>query len=203
MTLVLRRLAVVSCAMLTAACALTNTGDPNTAAVVGDERIPVAEIERSVESITDTDAFQQQAQGNPEQLRSQLQTQLTTAAVLSAVLEEVAENNDIEVTDEQVQQAREEFEAQPGGPEQLEQARQQGITEEQITRQFRDLELQAALQEQVPEGTDLAAFIRGELDDVTVDVNPRFGRFDPTTFQVQPVDPLAPEVGEQVPTPSP
>lgn len=189
-----RRSALLLVVLVTAACSLTNTGDPNTAALVGDERIPAATIDEQFESISSSDQFQQQAQQDASgQLATQAQSQLVTSSVRSVILNVVAERNDVQVRDEDVDAAVEEIVAQVGGREAFEQRlAQQGVPEDLFLQQVRDQQLQTALQEQVGAEADFAGFIRDEIADVEIEVNPRYGAWNETALEVQPSDPLAP-----------
>ncbi len=189
-----RRSALLLVVLATAACSLTNTGDPNTAARVGNERIPTATIDEQFESISSSDQFQQQAQQDASgQLATQAQSQLVTSSVRSAILNVVAERNDVQVRDEDVDAAVEEIVAQVGGQEAFEQRlAQQGVPEDLFLQQVRDQELQTALQEQAGAEEDFAGFIRDEIADVEIEVNPRYGAWNETALEVQPSDPLAP-----------
>lgn len=203
MTTASRRIAVVLLAVMTTACGLTNTGDPSTAAVVDGRRIAAADVDEVVDGVRASQAFRQ-AQGDLDQLTLQTQTQLVNAFVLSAVLEQVARRNGVTVSDEQVAQVRDQIAEQAGGEEALDQAlADQGVPSSLIDQQARDTALQNALSEQLPEGTDLATFVRGELDDVDIEVNPRYGAWDTSALAVEPVDPLAPQRGAASPEPAP
>lgn len=193
-----RRSALLLVALAASACSLTNTGDPNTAAQVGDERIPTATIDVQFEAISNSEAFQQQAQQDASgQLVAQAQSQLVTSSVRSAILNVVAERNDVQVSDADVDAAVEEIVTQVGGQEEFERRlAQQGVPERLFLQQVRDQEIQTALQEQVGGDGDFVAFIRDEIADVPIRVNPRYGAWNETSLDVQPSDPLAP-AGEQ------
>lgn len=192
-----RRLAVVLVALTTAACGLTNTGDPGTAAIVGDRSIPTSAVDANLDSIRDSDAFQQQAAGDASgTFVLDAQSQLVTALVRSEILRQVAERNDVEVSEAEVRQARDELLEQLGGAEELQRRlAEQGVPEDLFMRQLRDQQLQAALQEQIGADTDLADFVRNEFTDVPIRINPRYGTWDEATLAVTQSDPLAPAGG--------
>lgn len=200
-----RRLAVVIVALTASACALTSTGDPSTAAVVGDQQIPAAAIDDNLESIRDSDAFQQQAQGDGSgTFVLDAQTQLATALVRSEILALVAEREGIAISEDDVAQARTELVDQLGGEQQFEaRLAEQGLEESFLLRQLRDQQIQTALQSQIGGGTDLAEFIRTSLEDVTIDVNPRYGQWDPVSLSVTAFDPLAPTGDDATPAAAP
>ncbi|HSK89992.1 MAG TPA: SurA N-terminal domain-containing protein [Euzebyales bacterium] len=191
---VVRRSAVLLVALATSACALTNTGDPNTAAVVGDRQIATSAIERNFEAISDSDTYRQQSQQDPNgQLAAQTQSQLVTALVRSEILDLLAARNDVQVDQAQVDAAVEDIVEQVGGEDQFEERlAAQGVPRELFLQQVRDQQVQAALQEQAGgQGADFAAYVRDEMSDVPIEVNPRFGVWDATGLEVRPQDPLA------------
>ena len=192
MTTVARRLAIVLLALTTAACALTNTGDPSVAATVGDVRLPTSQIDRFFESISSSEAYQQQ----PQQDDMQVQLELVTFLVRSEVFEYVAERNGAQVTDEQIDAAVEDQIEQAGGRDTFEQnLNQQGISEDLFVELVRGQELQTAVQEEAGEG-DFLTFVREQSADLEVEVNPRYGAWNANNLTVQPTDPL-PVPGEQ------
>ena len=193
-TVVRRPAMLLALALATTACSLTNTADPNTAAIIGDERIRVATIESNFASIERSDAFQQQAQQDPTgELESRIQSQLLTSSVRSSLLEAIARRNEVAVTDEDVQTALDEILEQVGGPDQLEERlAQQGVPEALFLEQVRAQELQAALQEELGAQEDFVAFVTEETADLDIRINPRYGEWNPDTLEVELVDPLAP-----------
>jgi hypothetical protein len=196
-TTVARRLAIVLLALTTAACSLTNTGDPAVAAIIDDTRILTAEIDRYTDEITASAAYQQQ----PQQNDMQVQLDLVGVFVRSEVFEHVAARNDVQVTDEQVDAAVDGQIEQAGGREAFEQGLlQQGIPEELFVELVRGRELQTAL-EGAAGGGDFLTFVREHSGDLAVEINPRYGVWDTSTLQVRPEDPLG-VPGEQA-SPSP
>lgn len=192
MTTIARRLALVTVALLTAACALTGTGDPSTAATVGDRSIPAAEIDENLASIRESAAFRQQAQGDASgQFVLDAQTQIVTTFIRSEILDILAEEQDIEVSDEEVAQARDDLVDQLGGPEAFQdRIAEQGLSEAFVLQQLRDQQTQAQLQDSIGASEDLATFIRDEVADIQIQVNPRYGQWDETSLAVGPYDPL-------------
>jgi hypothetical protein len=195
-TTVARRLAIVLLALTTAACALTNTGDPSVAAIVGDTRLATTEIDRFFDAISSSEAYQQQ----PQQDDMQVQLELVTFLVRSEVFEYVAERNDVQVTDAQIDSAVDDQIEQAGGRDAFEQnLSQQGIPEDLFVELVRGQELQTALQEEAGEG-DFLTFIQEQSADLEVEVNPRYGVWNTNNLTVQRTDPLA-LPGEQASAP--
>lgn len=200
-----RRVVVVVVALATAACALTNTGDPSVAATVGDRSIPAAQIDENLAAIRDSEQFRQQAQGDLSgNFALDAQTQLVTGAIRSEILRVVAEREGIEVADAEVADARDELVEQLGGEEEYRsRLAQQGVSEDFVFEQLRDQELQTALQEQLGADADLGAFVRDEIADVPIEVNPRYGEWDPETLAVTPLQPLAQAAPQDGASPAP
>lgn len=192
MTTLAQRLAVVFVALSSAACSLTGTGDPGTAATVGQRSIPAAEIDESLAAIRDSAAFQQQAQGDASgQFFLEAQNQVVTTVVRSEILDLLAERQDVSVSDEEVAQARDELVGQLGGPEAFQQRiAEQGLSEDFVLQRLRDQQTQALLQDSIGASEDLATFIQDEIADVPIEVNPRYGQWDPASLSVAPYDPL-------------
>jgi len=191
-TTLVERLAIVTVALLTAACSLTGTGDPGTAATVGDRAIPAAEIDDNLASIRNSTAFQQQAQGDASgQFVLDAQTQIVTTFIRSEILDIIAERQDITVSDDEVARARDELVDQLGGPEAFEdRIAEQGLSEDFVLQQLRDQQTQALLQDSIGASEDLATFIRDEITDLPIEVNPRYGQWNETSLSVAPYDPL-------------
>jgi hypothetical protein len=194
-TAVARRLAIVLVALATTACSLTNTGNPSVAAVVGNERIPTSAVEEDFDAQRENQAIQQDTTG---QASFDAQAQIVTGLVRSEILQRVAERNDVEVSDAEVDEAYDQTVEQMGGREAFEQRlAAAGVSEDVARRQVRDQQIIVALQEHVGgEGNDFEAFIRDELARLPVEINPRYGEWDENTLQVRPLDPLAPDGGQ-------
>jgi hypothetical protein len=196
---------VVVVALATTACTLTNTGDPSMAATVGDRSIPAAQIDENLAAIRDSEQFRQQAQGDLSgNFALDAQTQLVTGAIRSEILRVVAEREGIEVAEAEVADARGELVEQLGGEEEYRsRLAQQGVSEDFVIEQLRDQEIQTALQEQLGADADLGAFVRDEIADVPIEVNPRYGEWDPETLAVTPLQPLAQAAPEDGASPAP
>jgi hypothetical protein len=198
-TTLAQRLAVVLVALMAAACSLTGTGDPSTAATVGDRAVPTTDIDEMLASIRNSSAFQQQAQGDTSgQFVLDAQTQLVTQFVRSEILAVLAEQEGLSVSDEEVAAAREDLAGQVGGEEALQAAiAEQGLSEEFLVQQLRDQQTQALLQDEIGASANLAEYIQAEIADVPIEVNPRYGQWDPDALAVAPFDPLAIGGGEE------
>ena len=104
----------------------------------------------------------------------------------------VAAQEGIEVTDAQVNDARDELVSQLGGEQEFRnRLAQQGVSKSFVMQQLRDQQIQQALQQQLGADADLGAFVQGEIADVPIRVNPRYGEWDPQTLAVTPFQPLA------------
>lgn len=199
MTTLARRLMIVIAALATTACALTGTGDPSTAAVVGERRIATTEIDRNLESIRDSAAFRQQSAGDASgTFVLDAQTQLATAFVRSAILDVIAERVGVEVSDAEVTEARDALVRQLGGEEAYRsRLAEEGLSESFLLQQLRDQQTQAALQEQIGPDAQLAEFIRTQVEDVPIEINPRYGQWDPVSLSIVAYDPLAQDGDQQ------
>jgi hypothetical protein len=204
-TTVARRLAIVLVALATAACALTDTGDPKVAAMVGDADIPTSVIEENFDRRRDSQMFQQQAQQDTTgRLSFEAQAQIVTVMVRSEILHQVAERHDVGVSDADVDAAVEEITDQVGGREELvRRLDEQGYSEEMFLQQMRDEQVRLALQERAGGESQFADFLREELTDVPIEINPRYGEWDATSLQVRPINPLAPAGEEASPAGAP
>jgi parvulin-like peptidyl-prolyl isomerase len=198
-TTLAQRLAVVLVALMAAGCSLTGTGDPSTAATVGDRAIPASDVDEMLASIQNSSAFQQQAQGDTSgQFVLDAQTQLVTQFVRSEILAVLADEQGLDVSDEEVAAARADLAEQAGGEEALQSAiAEQGFTEDFLVQQLRDQQIQALLQDEIGVSTNLAEYIQAEIADVPIEVNPRYGQWDPEALAVAPFDPLAIAGGEE------
>lgn len=191
-SLVKRAVITATVILMTSACSLTATGDPSNAATVGDVTIPAAEIDETLAMIRDSEAFRQQSQGDTSgDFVLDAQTQIVTQFVRSEILALVAEELDLVITDEEVDAARDDLIEQVGGQDAYEAAiAQQGLTEQFVLRQLRDQQTQALLQAEIGDTANLAEFIQEQVADITVEVNPRYGQWDPANLSVAPFDPL-------------
>jgi len=193
-TTVARRLAIVLVALATAACALTDTGDPKVAAMVGDADIPTSVVEENFDLRRSSQMFQQQAQQDVAgRLSFEAQAQIVTAMVRSEILHQIADRHDVGVSDADVDAAVQQVTDQVGGREELvRRLDEQGYSEELFLQQMRDEQVRLTLQERAGGESQFADFLRKELVDVPIEINPRYGEWDATSLQVRPINPIAP-----------
>ncbi|WP_432082325.1 SurA N-terminal domain-containing protein [Streptomyces sp. WAC 04229] len=176
--------AIVAAAPLLAACG--NDAHPGAAAVVGDQRITVSQLENRVDEVR---AAQRAAVPDDTQYQQVVaQTGTLTrdtlhSMVLDQVLHRAAQDAGVTVTRREVQAMRAGLEEQAGGPKQLETAwlQQYGVAPERLDDNLR-LQLEAQkLAESLGTDTSRPEFWQAlskasaKLD---VDLNPRYGAWD-------------------------
>ncbi|WP_052852505.1 SurA N-terminal domain-containing protein [Streptomyces avicenniae] len=188
-----RRASLLSVTAAAAAVALlsgcSTGGHPGAAAVIGDESISLASVQASVETVRDA----QREQPNADELiasSGSLPRQTVDFLVYLEVLEAAAEAEGVEVSRHDVQEARALAEENVGGAEELAQVAlmpQSGpplAGDEQIDLVFRsNLLLQGVAQRigatNTLEGQQAVSdLLRTTAEDVGVEVNPRYGRWD-------------------------
>jgi len=184
-----RRTAFLLSAAIVAAPLLTACGSdahPGAAAVVGDQRITVAQLETRVNEVRDA---QRAALPDDAQYAQAIAKTGTLARdtlhgmVLDQVLHRAAEDAGITVTRKEIQTMRTSLEQQAGGSKALETAwlQQYGVAPERLDDNLRlQLEAQklaAALGTDTSQPAFWAALSKAskELD---VDLNPRYGTWD-------------------------
>ncbi len=152
MTRIPSRLAVVGLA----AVLLTGCGGqlrPGAAALVGEERITSETLRQVVErSLADPQAAQQLGADAAE-----FQRQALSRLINRVVLKQAAQDRGVSIIDEQVQAQINQFVAQVGSREELEQqAAQSGIAREDLTPFVRDIVLDERLGEELTEGVPVS-----------------------------------------------
>ncbi|WP_217164680.1 SurA N-terminal domain-containing protein [Streptomyces sp. AC512_CC834] len=176
--------AIVAAAPLLAACG--NDAHPGAAAVVGDQRITVAQLENRVDEVREAQraAVPDDAQYQQVVARTGTLTRDTLhGMVLDQVLHRAAQDAGVSVTRKEVQQMRGGLEEQAGGPEQLETVwlQQYGVAPERLDANLRlQLEAQKLAQSlgtdtSRPEFWQALSKASKKLD---VDLNPRYGAWD-------------------------
>ncbi|MBC7270904.1 MAG: SurA N-terminal domain-containing protein [Streptomyces sp.] len=201
-----RRTALVLTAAIAAAAPLLtacgNDAHPGAAAVVGGQRITVAQLENRVDevrsaqraAIQDDAQYAQAIAGTGGLARDTLHSM-----VLDRVLHRAAEDAGITVSRKEVQEMRSGLEQQAGGAEALEAAwlQQYGVAperlEENLLLQLEAQKLAAKL------GTDTSqpafwSVLSEASEELNVDVNPRYGTWD--VEKVSRVDASTPWVRE-------
>ncbi|WP_128375875.1 SurA N-terminal domain-containing protein [Streptomyces cavernae] len=180
--------ALVAAAPLVSACGAD--AHPGAAAVVGGERITVAQLESRVDevrqaqraAITDDAQYAQAIAKTGGLARNTLH-----GMVLERVLHRAAEDNGVTVTDKEIQQFRASMEGQAGGPQALETAwlQQYGVPPQRLDDNLRtEVEAQklaAALGIDMNTAEGKTAFwktLSSASKELDVDVNPRYGAWD-------------------------
>ncbi|CCK29559.1 lipoprotein [Streptomyces davaonensis JCM 4913] len=184
-----RRTALLLSAAIAAAPLLTACGNdahPGAAAVVGDQRITVSQLENRVNEVR---AAQRAAVGDEAQYAQavartgSLTRDTLHGMVLDRVLHQAAEDAGVTVSRKEIQQMRTGLEQQAGGTEALETAwlQEYGVApqrlEENLRLQLEAQKLAAAL------GTDTSRpefwkALSEASEKLDVDLNPRYGTWD-------------------------
>ncbi|GAA0638219.1 SurA N-terminal domain-containing protein [Streptomyces thermocarboxydovorans] len=183
-TALLLTAAIAAAGPLLTACG--NDARPGAAAVVGDERITVSQLENRVKEVraAQREAVPDEAQYEQAIARTGSLTRDTLhSMVLDRVLDHAAREAGVSVTPREVQRMRADMEDQAGGAEALERAwlQQYGIPPQRLEENLR-LQLKAQkLAEKLGTDTSRPEFWKAlseagkELD---VDINPRYGTWD-------------------------
>jgi len=185
-----RRTALVLSAALACAAPLltacSNDAHPGAAAVVGGQRITVAQLENRVTEVRDAQraAVTDEAQYAQAIAKTGTLTRdVLHGMVLDRVLHRAAEDAHVSVTRKEVQQLRAGLEEQAGGSKGLETAwlQQYGIAPERLDESLR-LQLEAQkLAAKLGTDTSDPAFwgaLTKASKELDVDLNPRYGTWD-------------------------
>ncbi|MFC9464544.1 SurA N-terminal domain-containing protein [Streptomyces coelicoflavus] len=176
--------AIAAAAPLLTACG--SDAHPGAAAVVGDQRITVAQLENRVDEVREAQraAVPDDAQYQQVVARTGTLTRDTLhGMVLDRVLHRAAQDAGVTVSRKEVQGMRGDLEAQAGGPEQLETVwlQQYGVAPDRLDDNLRvQLEAQKLAQSlgtdtSRPEFWQALSEASKKLD---VDLNPRYGAWD-------------------------
>ncbi|NEB65251.1 hypothetical protein G3I61_37320 [Streptomyces diastaticus] len=176
--------AIAAAGPLLTACG--NDAHPGAAAVVGDQRITVAQLESRVDEVREAQraAVPDATQYEQVVARTGTLTRDTLhGMVLDRVLHRAAQDAGVTVSRKEVQQMRGALEKQAGGPEQLRTAwlQQYGVAPERLDDNLRvQLEAQKLAQSlgtdtSRPEFWQALSEASKKLD---VDLNPRYGTWD-------------------------
>jgi outer membrane murein-binding lipoprotein Lpp len=176
--------AIAAAAPLLAACG--NDAHPGAAAVVGDQRITVAQLENRVDEVREAQraAVPDDTQYQQVVARTGTLTRDTLhAMVLDRVLHRAAQDAGVTVSRKEVQGMRGDLEDQAGSPEQLETVwlQQYNVAPERLDDNLRvQLEAQKLAQSlgtdtSRPEFWQALSEASKELD---IDLNPRYGAWD-------------------------
>lgn len=200
----LRRLsgaAASTAALLVAAPLLSGCATdshPGAAAVVGGERITVAEVQSQVEAVRDA----QREQDNADDLiarSSSLTRDTVNFLVIVELVERAAEENGVTVSRREVQENRDQVERSVGGAEALRQsalmpASGMPLAGEQIDMVLRRDLLIQGLADKIgagpgPDGqAKLIRLLSETSEEIGVEVNPRYGEWDPKNVRVGDAD---------------
>jgi peptidyl-prolyl cis-trans isomerase C len=148
----LRALFVVVVLMLAiAACSPDGAGSPTAAATVNDEEIPVSAVEERFEAVEANPQFSEQLAADEEgDLRSEVESEILTGLIRTRLLEQGADELGVEVGDDDVEAQRAEIVDEVGGEEAFDQlVEQQGLSEDEVDNQIRELALQEALTDEL------------------------------------------------------
>ena len=148
----MRRLALFCFALFLLAPACGELLDP-AAAVVNGNKITIEEIEEDLTRYESSTQFEQLAeQGDPQELKRRVEQQLLSQEIRRAVLAPKADELDIEVSDEEIQQRLDEIKAEYESPEAFEKELQdQNLTLEQVEQLVADRLLEDELRAKVTE----------------------------------------------------
>lgn len=196
----LSALSVSAAALLVAAPLLTGcTTDsrPGIAAVVGDEQISLSQVQNQVEAVRQA----QREDENADQLiaaSAQLPRETVNYLVYQEVVELAAADAGVDVSRREVQQERANLEENAGGVEELERAAlmQNGLplASEHIDGVLRTQLLIQRLAEKIGAGPDergqemLGQLLANTGEEAGVQVNPRYGRWDPEVLSLVDAD---------------
>ncbi|WP_073949543.1 SurA N-terminal domain-containing protein [Streptomyces kebangsaanensis] len=180
---------VLSAAIVAAAPLLTACGSdahPGAAAVVGGQRITVAQLQNRVNEVREAQRSAVSEEAQYQQVVAQTGTLTRDTLhrmVLDRVLDRAAGNAGIGVTRREVQQLRTELEQQAGGAKALENTwlHQYGVPPRHLDENLR-LQLEAQkLADRLQTDTGQPAFWKALSDasaELDVDLNPRYGAWD-------------------------
>ncbi|HVM20896.1 MAG TPA: peptidylprolyl isomerase [Egibacteraceae bacterium] len=151
-------LAALAVLALAACGELAGTGDPNVAATVNGTEIPVSAVEQRFEQARNQPQLAQQLEADADgTFRTEVQAQILSQLVVTELLEQWADDLDIDATEEEVQQEREELVEQLGGEEAFQQAvEESGLSEEDVELQMRQRVLQDKIADSVTADVDIA-----------------------------------------------
>jgi outer membrane murein-binding lipoprotein Lpp len=184
-TALLLTAALAVAAPLLTACG--NEAHPGAAAVVGGQRITIAQLDNRVDEVREAQraAVPDDAQYEQAIARTGSLTRDTLhSMVLDRVLERAAQDAGVTVTDREVQQLRTELQGQAGSAEALEAAwlQQYGIPPQRLDDNLRLQVTAQKLAEQLGTDTSRPEFwqaLSAAGKKLDIDLNPRYGTWDP------------------------
>lgn len=177
---------VPAAALLVAAPLLTGCSTesrPGAAAVVGGEPIPVSDVQARVEATRDA----QRAQPNADQLigaSGPMMKQQVSFLVTLEIVEAAAEDAGVAVTRADVQRERATAEQSVGSAEDLERVfllpeQTPPVSADQIDDVLRGNLMYRGLAEQLGSNEEVGRVLAETSDELGVEVNPRYGEWDP------------------------
>jgi FKBP-type peptidyl-prolyl cis-trans isomerase (trigger factor) len=177
-------------------------GSAPAAAVVGDREISMEMLEQEFNALIAQPEFARQLEGpTGEEQRKDLTRQLLSFLIQVEVFDEYARTHGLSVTPREVEQQLQVQIQQAGGPEAFDrEIEAQGLTIPAVRRNLQRNILFSKVQGAVLDDAGIAEprepdeanraileWFRGRLAALDVTVNPRFGRLDQETGQVEPV----------------
>lgn len=188
--------------LLAIACTATACGDAFTppAAVVDGREIPQATLERQLRLVLADPQFAAQGEQTAQERRD-LTRELLGFLIQRSVIRSYAESQGISVSSEELESRLDQIIEQTGGQAAFERELQQrGLTEEEVRANIEQGVLiekvramvakDAGASEEDTAAADQAfsVWLQERLRSTRIRINPRFGRFDPGTGQVLPID---------------
>lgn len=147
---VVKTLLVAVLAIALAACA-SGGGNPNVAATVDGQTIPVSEVEERFEQAKSQPQVAEQLEADETgEFESQVQAQILSQLIFGQILERWADELGVDAAPLEVQSERAALVEQSGGEEAFnEQLEQSGFTDEQLEELLRQRVLQAKIAEEI------------------------------------------------------
>lgn len=174
------------------------------AAQVGDTEISTDRVSERVDKALENPQLAAQLPEDEEQARSLVQASVVGQMVVTEAVLQAAEQEGIEVTDEEVAAKRQELEKQAGGADVLQQQIESiGFSEEELDQELRSLAiLDEVAERQAPDAAPSASptapgqpdpadqavqtWLRDHLSAMKIVVDSEFGRWDAQRLQVVP-----------------
>lgn len=185
------------------------------AAEVGDTEIDTERVEARVDAALESPQLASQIE-DPEQARPQIRASVLSQMILTEAILQSAEEDGIEVTDEQIAEQRSQLEEQAGGAGPLqEQIDALGFSDEELDQELRSLAVLDQVAEREapspaptaspapgqPDPQQLAVqeWLRQHVSGMQIVVDQDFGRWDAQRLQVIPPQP---DIQQGAPTPA-
>lgn len=173
------------------------------AAQVGDAEIATDRLQARVDSALDNPELEARLPDDPQQARPLVEASVLSQMIVTEAVLQAADEEGIEVTDEDIAAKRQELEQQAGGADALEQQIDAiGFSEQELERELRTLAiLQRVGEREAPEAAPTASpaagqadptqaaaqeWLRQQLTDLRIVVDAEHGRWDAQRLQVVP-----------------